>query len=118
MLKILLALSLLPTITLARNDGRFVQADPLIKKWIEGLKDKKGEGCCNTADGFPVSDTEWKIKNDKYWVYILDDWYEVPEDAVLDTPNRLGIAMVWWYPTFADGKKIPKIRCFMRGLEI
>lgn len=113
---LLILVLLLPTIELTRNDdNRFSQVDPLIKKWIEGLKDKKGQGCCDTADGYPAN-VDYDVRTGKYWVYIVNGWYEVPEDAILTQPNKLGRAMVWWYPGYdMNNNLLPKIRCFIPG---
>jgi hypothetical protein len=110
--------ALAATISLARDSGQWSQADPSIKKWIEDLKDHNNVSCCNTADGF---DVQWDTKDNRYRVYLYGEWHLVPPEAVLDIPNRLGAARVWytvqWGP-MKDGKQVPSkilIRCFLRG---
>lgn len=97
---------------LARDlDGRYAQSNPGIKEWIRGLKDKNGEGCCDTADGYPA-EVEWDMDTGKYRVRIDGEWYVVPDVALLDKqPNLLGYATVWYWRE--NGK--PKIRCFIPG---
>jgi hypothetical protein len=99
----------------AHDDGRYSKVDPAIKAWIKALTDKKGNGCCDTADGYPA-DVEWDTDTGHYRVRIDGAWYDVPDEALIDKPNRLGYAMVWYYPNYeADGRLVPKIRCFLPG---
>lgn len=90
-----------------------VNAGPEIKRWIEGLTDKKGRGCCSSADGFPA-EVEWDIEGNHYKVLIEGKWHVVPDDALLTQPNRIGYAMVWY---FTDNG-IVTIRCFIPGTEV
>jgi hypothetical protein len=110
------------------NDGgRFPAVDPEIKAWVKSLTDQKGEGCCDTADGYPA-EAEWDNDAGKYRVWIESEphniagWFDVPDDALITKPNRLGYAVVWWYPQndlIDDGSKrhrsVPHIRCFLPG---
>lgn len=108
-------------VSYARDNGQWAQADPSIKQWIESLKDKNGYSCCNTADGF---DVQWDTKDGKYRVFINEEWYVVPDEAVLDIKNKIGVARVWYIPTWEfvqdpiKRKMIPKIRCFLPGAGI
>ena len=43
---------------LARDDGRYQNSDPGLKAWVKQLTDKNGNGCCDTADGYPA-EVEW-----------------------------------------------------------
>jgi hypothetical protein len=109
------ALVCLASATAARDNGRYANTDPALKAWVKELTDKKGNGCCDTADGYPA-EVEWDIDTGRYRVRIEGEWYDVPDDALIERPNRLGYAMVWYYPTFeADGRFKPKIRCFLPG---
>jgi hypothetical protein len=99
----------------ARDYGQYRNVDPAIREWIQGLKDKAGQGCCDTADGHPA-EYEWDIAGNRYRVQIEGEWYDVPQDAVIDGPNKLGYATVWyWWSWEVDGKKIHHIRCFLPG---
>lgn len=83
--------------------------------WLKGLKNKSGEGCCDTADGYPA-EAQWDRTTNKYRVFIEGEWYEVPDHAIIEKPNRIGYAMVWWYPSSNTvGKRTPNIRCFIPG---
>jgi hypothetical protein len=50
-----LLLSGLKTGASARDDGQYNGVDPATREWVQGLKDKTGEGCCETADGHPTN---------------------------------------------------------------
>jgi len=63
------------------------------------------------ARGSAVSDVDWESKDGHYRVRIDGDWYDVPEDAVITEPNRVGRTMVW--PI--RGYQGLSIRCFIPG---
>ena len=93
----------------ARDYGQYRDIDPELRQWIEGLKDKKGQGCCET-------EYEWDIAGNRYKVQIEGEWYVVPAEAVIEGPNKLGFATVWYWWSFElGGKKIHHIRCFLPG---
>jgi hypothetical protein len=99
----------------ARDYGQYRDVDPEVRQWIQGLKDKTGKGCCDTADGHPA-EYEWDIAGNRYKVRIEGEWYVVPTEAVIDGPNKLGYATVWyWWSWELDGNKIHHIRCFLPG---
>jgi hypothetical protein len=99
----------------ARDHGQYRDTDPGLRKWIEGLKDKTGRGCCDTADGYPA-EYEWDMAGNRYRVRIEGEWYVVPPEAVIEEPNRLGYATVWYWITWElDGKEYFHIRCFLPG---
>jgi hypothetical protein len=89
--------------------------DPAIRQWVQGLKDKAGKGCCETADGHPA-EYEWDMSGNRYKVRIEGEWWVVPAEAVIEEPNRLGYATVWYWTTWElDGQKLQHIRCFLPG---
>jgi hypothetical protein len=105
----------LATEAVARDYGQYRDVDPAIREWVQGLKDKTGQGCCATADGHPA-EYEWDIVGNRYKVRIEGEWHVVPTEAVVDEPNRLGYATVWYSWTWeVDGRKTYQIRCFLRG---
>ena len=114
MLTFLFALTT-PSISMARDHGQYFDIDPATKNWVKGLTDKKGKSCCDTADGHPA-EYEWDISSRGYRVRIEGQWYPVPPEAVIEEPNRLGYATVWyWWEWELDGRKIHRIRCFLPG---
>ena len=89
-------------------DGRY--ANSPLKQWFDSLKSGKGP-CCSDADGSAVSDVDWESKAGRYRVRIEGEWHEVPEDAVITEPNRVGRTMVWPIRGYLG----LSIRCFMPG---
>lgn len=113
MLKIgsLAAVSLLCAgVALARDDGRWASTSPELKKWFDKLASKRGP-CCSDADGFAISDVDWESKDGHYRVRLDGQWLDVPDDAVITEPNRVGRTMIWpiRYPDQIQ------IRCFLPG---
>lgn len=104
---VLALLALLPSVALARDDGRYAQSP--LKDWVRGLKDKNSVPCCDEADGEEVEG--WSTDGGVYRVKIKGEWHDVPDSALLAIPNRLGFARAWVY--FQDGKV--RVRCFLPG---
>jgi hypothetical protein len=106
----------------ARDRGQFANSTPDMKAWFEGLRSGKGP-CCSDADGTAISDADWESRDGHYRVhvprygYLLAGqeqelvWVDVPEEAVITEPNRIGRTMVW--PLY--GYLGLTIRCFMPG---
>jgi hypothetical protein len=100
---------LLSSPALVRDNGRYAQSP--LKPWFDSLKSGKGP-CCSDADGCAVSNPDWESKDRHYRVRQEDGlWYDVPEDALITEPNRVGRTMVW--PI--TGSLGRSIRCFMPG---
>lgn len=108
MIRWLVALVVLMTTALAHE-----HADSRIQQWIKGLTDKNGVGCCDTSDGFPA-EAEYDVDTGRYRVRIQGVWYAVPDQALIEQPNRLGYAMVWYYWQYHP-TATPVIRCFIPG---
>lgn len=99
---VLVLLLLLTSHAFARDDGRY--ANNPLKPWFDSLKSKRGF-CCSEADG---RETEYDIRESKYWVPVNGTWIEVPEDAVITEPNKFGRPLVWL-------DQLQRIRCFVPG---
>jgi hypothetical protein len=104
----MLMLALAPYLGHARDDGRY--AGSPLKPWFDSLKSGKGP-CCSDADGSAVSDVDWESKDGHYRVRLEGEWIDVPEDAVITEPNRIGRTMVWPLRGYLG----LSIRCFMPG---
>ncbi|MGY3535105.1 hypothetical protein [Bradyrhizobium sp. USDA 4452] len=89
-------------------DGRY--ANSPLKEWFDGLRSGKGP-CCSDADGSAVSDVDWESKDGHYRVRLDGVWVDVPDEAVVTEPNRVGRAMVWPIKSYMG----VTIRCFMPG---
>jgi hypothetical protein len=106
----------------ARDRGQFVNTSAELKAWFDGLRSGKGP-CCSDADGSAISDSDWESKDGHYRVrvprlgYVIEGqqqelvWVDVPEEALISEPNRVGRTMVW--PIY--GYMGVTIRCFMPG---
>jgi len=105
---LLIALAAPPS--LARDRGQYANSSPEMKAWFDGLRSGKGP-CCSDADGSAVSDVDWESRNGHYRVRLEGEWLDVPDDAVITEPNRVGRTMVW--PM--RGYQGLSIRCFMPG---
>ena len=99
------------------REGRYAAQDPELHHWFDGLKSGKGP-CCSDADGSALSDVDWKSPgqdgNRYYQVRIPDhrgefQWIEVPNEAVITEPNRIGKTMVWPIRSYLG----VTIRCFL-----
>ncbi|OAF05477.1 hypothetical protein AYJ54_00800 [Bradyrhizobium centrolobii] len=84
---------------------------PELSDWFRSLHSKGDAWCCNGDD---ADMAEWDTMGGRYRVRIDGQWIDVPDDAVVEGPNRVGGARVWsWYQ---DGK--PAVRCFLPGSMI
>jgi hypothetical protein len=104
-----------PDMAAARDvDGRY--ANSPLKEWFDSLRSGKGP-CCSDADGTALSDVDWETKDGHYRVRIKDQWWDVPDEAVIKEPNRAGRTMVWpvIYYSVANLPLRVEIRCFMPG---
>jgi hypothetical protein len=91
-------------------DGRYAAQNPELHKWFESLRSGKGP-CCSDADGSAVSDVDWETANGHYRVRLDGEWVDVPDEAVITEPNRIGRTMVWPIRGYLG----ISIRCFMPG---
>jgi hypothetical protein len=100
-----LILLLLCSPALAHDPGR-----PELNEWFNRLQSGKGL-CCSFADGVAVRDVDWESKDGRYRVRLENNWIDVPDDALITEPNRMGRTMV--LPLRVEGQIL--IRCFMPG---
>jgi hypothetical protein len=118
----LILVALAAPIGQARDRGQFANTNADLKAWFDGLRSGKGP-CCSDAAGSALSDSDWDSKDGHYRVRLprygsgLEGqpqelvWVDVPEDAVISEPNRVGRTMVW--PIY--GYMGVTVRCFMPG---
>ncbi|HXE20380.1 MAG TPA: hypothetical protein VN629_12380, partial [Castellaniella sp.] len=67
-------------------------ARPELDSWYMGLQSVGGHPCCEGPgkDATHLSDVDWESKDGHYRVRIEGQWYDVPNDAVIEGPNRDG----------------------------
>ena len=113
-----LTLLLVAAVILIRDPTGKWANDPL-RPWFEALKNKAGAYCCARADGYPLDEGEWDIKDNKYRVFVNGEWIVVPDDALILGPNKFSKAIVWlqFYPEIASGEiqNTRLIQCFIPG---
>jgi hypothetical protein len=96
--------------TMARDlDGKYAQST--LKPWFDSLHSNKGM-CCSFADGRTVEDPDIDSRGGHYRVRVDGQWIDVPDEALIDVPNKYGRPVVWPYVD-SDGKT--QIRCFISG---
>lgn len=82
---------------------------PELTDWMTGLHSKNRTWCCKGDDTDPID--EWETKGDHYRVKFRGQWFDVPEDAIVDGPNKAGDALLWMNKGWAG----MSVRCFMPG---
>lgn len=87
---------------------------PELQEWFIGLHSRGKVACCDGSEAVRLEDVDWDTHDGHYRVRLDGTWVDVPDDAVVDGPNRAGPTMVW--PFYLDGKLLG-IRCFMPGAE-
>ena len=110
-----LSVALVSSLSHARDRGQYANSSPELKAWFDSLRSGKGP-CCSDADGTAISDADWESKNGHYRVRIPNntgemEWIDVPDEAVITEPNRIGRTMVWPIRGYLG----MTIRCFMPG---
>jgi hypothetical protein len=88
---------------------------PGLDSWYSGLRSGKGP-CCGgpSVDATTLDGPDWETKDGHYRVRIEGEWIDVPDDAVLNEPNRDGRTLVWPLRGYLG----ITIRCFMPGAQI
>ena len=113
-----LALLLAAAVILIRDPTGKWANDPL-QPWFESLRNKAGMYCCARADGHPLDEGEWDIKDNNYRVFVGGEWAVVPDDTVILGPNKFGKAIVWFMNQAGVETVLPplstQILCFMPG---
>lgn len=93
--------------------GAHVEGRPDLNAWTNGLKNKQGGQCCDSFEAKTVEDPDYEGRPEGgYRVKVDGVWLDVPEDRVIQGPNRYGPALVWPYRDLNGGMQI---RCFLPG---
>ncbi len=83
---------------------------PELNSWFDKLASGRGL-CCSLTDGVTVADPDWESRDGHYRVRLYGEWIDVPNDALITEPNRVGRTMAW--PMLFNGEI--SVRCFMPG---
>ena len=78
------------------------------------MKNAEGQYCCDGTEVAHVDDYQWR--GDHFDVIVDGVTYHVKPQAVSPERNRLGDALVWFYPKYA-ARSDETLRCFLRGTE-
>lgn len=95
---------------------------PGLADWFMGLAAKNKVACCDGGDATRIEDADWESKGGHYRVRLPRSpqgygvgekgiWVEVPDEAVVEVPNKDGRTLVW--PYYVNG--MPVVRCFLPG---
>ncbi len=101
-----------------RDYGQYTQVSPETKEFFNSLKSGNGIPCCDTSDGRRIDDADWDTQDNHYRVRIEGEWYDVPTEAVVNSPNKVGYAVVWPVPTNSGNSRKYFIRCFIPGTYV
>ena len=86
---------------------------PELNGWFDKLASGRGL-CCSLTDGVTVADPDWESRDGRYRVRLYGEWIDVPDDALITEPNRVGRTMVW--PMLLNGRPgYPKHKCPLTG---
>ena len=82
---------------------------PMLNDWLKSLHSKNKAWCCNGDDTDAIED--WDTKDSRYRVKFRGNWYDVPDEAIVDGPNHGGDALLWMNKGYLGSS----VRCFLPG---
>ena len=115
-------LSILATATALGISSASSHGPPELTPWFESLHSKNKIACCDGGDATRIEDADWESKAGHYRVRLPRSpqgygvgeagvWVDVPDEAVVEVPNKDGRTLVW--PYYVNG--MPVVRCFLPG---
>ena len=87
---------------------------PEIREWFRQQRNARGDVCCDDTEVARVDDYQWR--DGGFDVVVDGATYRAAPDKLSRDANKLGPALVWFYPRNAE-RSDATLRCFMRGLE-
>lgn len=119
---VVVSLLLFSSSVLAKDvDGKWAQADPEKHQFYHDLHSRSKTWCCDISDGRALSDPDWQTQDkpgSSYKVRLDGEWIDVPDSAIIDTPNKYGVPIVWSYRNNPlGGPSITTITCFLPGAQ-
>lgn len=84
-------------------------ARPGLVEWLKTLKNQNKDLCCDGTDTDAID--AWEADGRRFRVKFRGEWYEVPESAMVDGPNKSGGALLWMNKGYIGYS----VRCFMPG---
>jgi hypothetical protein len=104
-----------PVVAFALPGQKWAQVDPVMHDWIMTLHAKgSGYWCCDLADGeLTQQDIRKGADGEVHWFVFVDaEWQEVPDEAIVEAPNKIGRPIVW---ATHYGPQQVHINCFLPG---
>jgi len=84
-------------------------ANPANNDYLKSLYSKGKVWCCDGTDTDDIED--WGTQGGKYRVKFRGQWFDVPDEALVEGPNRGGGALLWMNKGYSGYS----VRCFMPG---
>lgn len=84
-------------------------ARPALTDWLKSLTSKNKQLCCDGTDTDAIED--WETKDSRYRVKFRGLWFDVPDSAIVEGPNKGGDALLWMNKGYSGFS----VRCFMPG---
>ena len=83
-----------------------------LTEWFQQQRNKRNVPCCDGHDATKLADVDWDTMRGEdgkshYKVRVDGEWREVPDDALVDGPNKEGEALLWIFHG--------QLLCFMPG---
>src|SRR5262245_23617447 len=78
--------------------GEWSKLPPEIKRWFQDqrIPNNPAFSCCNEAD---ADEVEEDIRGGQYFIrsdMTGGQWVQVPDEAIIRTPNKFGRPVAWW----------------------
>jgi hypothetical protein len=99
----------------AIDNGQYENVPPHIRNWFNNLKNPNGGMCCSLADGHRLDGDDVSTMGPTWYVFVEDDWWEVPADRIVTTEgNPVGQAVVFYRTVQRPNQKLKlDIFCFV-----
>jgi hypothetical protein len=89
---------------------------PDLTPWLKDLKSTSNIPCCESDEAHALDEPDWRVSAEgHYQVFLEGDWRDVPNDAVVQGPNKYGRVLVWYVVSKDTEGKVYSvyIRCFL-----
>lgn len=93
---------------LLRVAGAHDHNRPELNGWMKSLHSKSKTWCCDGNDHDTIDD--WETGPKGYRVKFRGQWFDVPDSAIVEGPNKAGVPLLWMDKGFSVG-----VRCFQPG---
>lgn len=84
-------------------------ANPVNNDYLKSLHSKNKTWCCDGNDTDAIED--WDTKDSRYRVKFRGQWFDVPDDALVDDAKKGVEALLWMNKGYSG----VSVRCFKPG---